>query len=222
VIAVVLRPVLVRPHWRPPRIKNQEGVHRIQVIRRNQEVSGRTLRQPRPVRWRSMRHASGLSNPAELSARARVPARCSRFAFCICDARQEAAKAIVRAAVAVYFGPVSVFSKPGRKRFAVAKNFPTPRPRVIAARSCSYDQRISLSFRHGVRPSQESFLHAGCQVFRLAEPITSRDGDLPGERRPRTAGQSGHGSPTRADATGRHALDCAIALEFRSAASGQA
>src|SRR5271166_6347741 len=27
----------------PPRIKNQEGVHRIQVIRRNQEVSGRTL-----------------------------------------------------------------------------------------------------------------------------------------------------------------------------------
>src|ERR1700722_15866391 len=43
VIAVVLRPVLVRPHWRPPRIKNQEGVHRIQVIPRNQEVSGRTL-----------------------------------------------------------------------------------------------------------------------------------------------------------------------------------
>src|SRR5271166_6169184 len=28
----------------PPRIKNQEGVHRIQVIRKNQEVSGRTLR----------------------------------------------------------------------------------------------------------------------------------------------------------------------------------
>jgi len=37
VIAVVLRPVLVRPHWRPPRIENQEGVHRIKVIRRNQE-----------------------------------------------------------------------------------------------------------------------------------------------------------------------------------------
>jgi hypothetical protein len=28
----------------PPRIKNQEGVHRIKVIRKNQEVSGRTLR----------------------------------------------------------------------------------------------------------------------------------------------------------------------------------
>jgi hypothetical protein len=42
VIAVVPRPVLVRPHWKPP--SNQEGVHRIQVIRRNQEVFGRTLR----------------------------------------------------------------------------------------------------------------------------------------------------------------------------------
>jgi hypothetical protein len=166
-----------------------------------------------------MRHASGLSNPAELQG-CRLDAH-----DLLCSSAMPAKKlrrAIVRAAVAVYFGPVSVFSKPGRKRFAVAKNFPTPRPGVIAARSRSYDQRISLSFRHGVRPSQESFLHAGCQVFRLAEPIASRDGDLPGERRPRTAGQSGHGSPTRAYATGRHALDCAIALEFRSAASGQA
>jgi hypothetical protein len=33
-------PVLVRPH--PPRIADQKGVHRIQVIRWNQEVSGRT------------------------------------------------------------------------------------------------------------------------------------------------------------------------------------
>jgi hypothetical protein len=31
----------------PPRIKNQEGVHRIKVIRRNQEVSGRTLSKER-------------------------------------------------------------------------------------------------------------------------------------------------------------------------------
>jgi hypothetical protein len=43
VIAVVLRPVLVRPHWRPLESKIKEGVHRIQVIRRNQEVFGRTL-----------------------------------------------------------------------------------------------------------------------------------------------------------------------------------
>jgi hypothetical protein len=123
-------------------------------------------------------------------------------------------------------GLVSVLSKPRRKRFAVAANFPTPRPSVSAARSRAYDQRVSvtsdMAFGH-----RKSWSCIPSTKFRRghrqspARSLSGRPGSVP---TPTPCGAPG--VPRRCAAKGRPRLRDGVLFESsagrgRQAASGE-
>jgi hypothetical protein len=110
-----------------------------------------------------------LSPPRSCAGQPRRPlSRCSRSCIRLFEAAAEAARP--------------------------PENFPTPGPRVIAARSCSYDHVYIAQLRSWRSAIAKAVLHAECQVFRLFDRLADSAprwdcGDRPNR------GASGPGAP---------------------------